>query len=131
MVGPRTRRVLQAATVPADTGTVTGREVAVSPQLVTILIALGAASIALWVDVRFPRLGPAGIRPQFVLHLLACGLILKVLVPTGLGVTAGTGTVPGTLLGVFGIAFPGLVYAFLVTVWVLKLVQHAARSSIR
>jgi hypothetical protein len=103
----------------------------VSPQLVTILIALGAAAIALWVHVRFPRLAPAGIQPRFVLHVVACGLILKLFVPSGLALTAGVGTVSATLLGVFGIAFPGLVYTFLVTVWILKLVQSAASSSIR
>ena len=102
-----------------------------SPQLVTILIALGAAAIAVWVDVRFPRLAPAGIQPRFILHVIACGIVLKLLVPSGLAVTAGVGTVSATLLGVFGIAFPGLVYSFLVTVWILKLVQSAASSSIR
>ena len=102
-----------------------------SPQLVTILIALGAAVIAVWLDVRFPRLAPAGIQPRFIIHVIACGLVLKLLVPSALSFTSGVGTVSATLLGVFGIAFPGLVYAFLVTVWILKLVQNAASSSIR
>lgn len=102
-----------------------------SPQLLTICIALGAAAIALWVHARFPRLAPKSLQLRFFLHVAGCAIVLKVAVPTAMGATAAADTLSASLLGLFGVALPALVYTFLVTVWVLKLVQNAAGSSVR
>jgi hypothetical protein len=103
----------------------------VSPQLLTICIALGAAAIALWVHARFPKLAPESLKLRFFLHVAGCAIVLNVAVPTTLRATAAADSVPASLLGLFGVAFPALVYTFLVTVWMLKLVQNAAGSSVR
>jgi hypothetical protein len=103
----------------------------VSPELLTIFIALGAAVIAVWVHARFPKLAPESLQLRFFVHVAGCAIVLKVLVPSGLGFTAGLGTVAANLFGLFGLVLPALVYTFLVTVWILKLVQNAAGSSIR
>jgi hypothetical protein len=103
----------------------------VSPQLLTICIALGAAAIAMWVHARFPTLAPESLRLRFFVHVAGCAIVLKVAVPSALGATAAADGAPVKLLGLFGVVFPALVYTFLVTVWVLKLVQNAAGSSVR
>jgi hypothetical protein len=103
----------------------------VSPELFSICVALGAAVIALWVHARFPSLAPESLQLRFFVHIALCGIVLNAVVPTALHVTTAQGSIPASLLGLFGVAFPALVYTFLVTVWVLKLVQNAASSSVR
>jgi hypothetical protein len=41
------------------------------------------------------------------------------------------GTMTAGLAALFAVILPALVYSFLITVWILKLVQNAAGSSIR
>jgi hypothetical protein len=101
--------------------------VEVSPQLFAICVAVGAAVNALWLDVRYPGLAPVGLCKRFLLHLAAAAIALKIAVPAGMHYTAGLETTSGRLLAVFGFGFPGLVYAFLVALWSLKLV-HASRG---
>lgn len=81
-------------------------------------IIVGAAAIALWMDVRFPRLGPDRL-PIVVLHLLASAMVLP-LATTFLAL--GSPEEPLRLLALlFGIVFPALVYIFIAGVWLLKL----------
>lgn len=98
-----------------------------SPETATLLFAVGAAALALWVDVRFPKLGPPSLPLGFAFHVAAVLLVCRVLVPSGVAATSGTSPAL-TLIGLFAIALPGLVYVFLVGVWTLKLVQGATRA---
>ena len=102
-----------------------------SPELLTVGLALGAAAIAVWVHARFPGLAPQTLRFRFFVHVACCGIALKVAVPSALHFIVSMGTMAASLAGIFAVVLPALVYTFLVTVWILKLVQNAAGSSIR
>jgi hypothetical protein len=89
---------------------------------VVMLFGVGAAAIALWIDVRFPGIAPRallGIVIHAVLALGACQL----LVPAGMNALLEAESAVLTLIAVFGIAFPALLYAFLVGVWTIKTAQ--------
>jgi hypothetical protein len=73
-------------------------------------------------------MAPVGLCRRFLIHLAALAVALKIAVPSGMHFAAGLETTSGRLLAVFGFGFPGLVYAFLVALWTLKLV-HATRGS--
>jgi predicted membrane channel-forming protein YqfA (hemolysin III family) len=103
----------------------------VSPQVFTVCLALGAAAIAMWLHARFPRMAPQALQLRFFVHVACCGIALKVAVPSALHFIASMGTVEAGLAALFAVVLPALVYSFLVTVWILKLVQNAAGSSIR
>jgi hypothetical protein len=97
----------------------------------TVLLALGAGALALWVDVRFPKLEPRGPDFGFLARILAVPIALTLLAPMGLHLLVDADTLALKLAGLFAVAFPCLVYAFLVAVWILKLVQRTAANSIR
>jgi hypothetical protein len=85
-----------------------------------ILLALGAAAIAVWTHTRFEGLGPSDFRGA----LFHCGLALGVgwfVVPLAITVTLTAGA--GPLLVLFGIALPSLVYLFLAALWMIKHAQ--------
>jgi hypothetical protein len=94
----------------------------VSAGFVTVLIGLGAGAIALWVDTRFPRLGPHELT-KAVLHVVAS---LAVVYATGPAMQALTASDDPrvVLLGVFGLGFPSIVYCLLAGLWVIKLAQR-------
>lgn len=86
--------------------------------------AVGAGLIALWIDVRFP-----GLAPDFRRTLLHVGIsiVLAQLIVPILGSATPAGNVPGLMLLLFCIVLPTLVYCFLASVWVIKVVQGAMR----
>lgn len=100
-----------------------------SVGLVTALIGLGAGAIALWIDVRFPRLAPQEMM-KAVFHAVA-------------SIAVGYATNPAmqmllslddprfTLLAVFGVAFPVIVYSLLAGIWVIKLAQRTLSGHLR
>jgi hypothetical protein len=94
----------------------------VNPGLFVVFIALGAAAIALWIDARFPGIAPANIR-GIVIHAALAVAAGQLLVPAGLGFVRSLESHVMTLVGVFGVAFPALIYALLVGVWMIKTAQ--------
>jgi hypothetical protein len=86
--------------------------------------AVGAASIALWVEVRFPKLGPERIMGGLV-HLLATTAAAQFLVPVALA------SATNKLLAIFLVAIPALIYAFLTGIWIMKLARNAMGNAYR
>ena len=81
-------------------------------------IIIGSAIVALWTDVRFPRLGPVSL-PTVVLHLLASAMLLPLAASF---LALGSPEQPLRVLAIlFGIVFPALVYIFIAGLWLLKL----------
>jgi hypothetical protein len=74
-------------------------------------LALGAGALALWIQVRFPRLAPSDWRVVFA-HLLASVLVIE-------NENAGTFT-----LAAVGIALPAITYLFLSSLWLLRCAQQ-------
>lgn len=90
---------------------------------VIVLIALGAAAIALWIDVRFPGVAPRNMRGILV-HAVLAVAAGKVLAPAALNFVQGLESHVYTLVGVFGVAFPAIIYALLVGVWTIRTAQN-------
>jgi hypothetical protein len=94
-----------------------------SPDLFGIALTLGAAVLAVWVVVRFPKLGPDtgfGALIQVTIAL-AAGWFL---VPVGMESAVAFNPPTGPLLAVFLFALPGLAYLFLASLWALRVLQQ-------
>jgi hypothetical protein len=88
-----------------------------------VALALGAALLALWAIVRFPRLGPEtlmGALAQVAIAFLS-GLIL---VPIGMRSALAWDATLGPLAAVFVFALPGLLYLFLASLWAMRVLQQ-------
>ena len=95
-----------------------------SVTIFLVLFALCGAAIALWIDVRFSSLAPSGIRPALIcvgISVFAAQLV----VPPALQYLFGTGSWPLSLVGLFCLAFPALVFSFLAAIWVIKIFRGA------
>jgi hypothetical protein len=90
-------------------------------EMFILCIAVGAGAIALWVDVRFPKLMPWSMR-RLLVHIIVAIAIVYVVGPA-MGVVARSGVPAANLASVFCVAFPVLVYEFLVGAWMIKLAQ--------
>jgi len=82
---------------------------------------LGAALIALWIDVRLPRLAPASLSRR-ALAALAAMVALQ-----ATPVLAGSAAALYATL--FGILLPVLVFAFLAGIWLLRSLQEPTLTS--
>jgi hypothetical protein len=94
----------------------------VTSHLVIPVFLAGAGALALWVDVRFPRLGPTELRGVVLHAICAYGLFLA----SGVFFDAAAGDVSWRRFSaVFAIELPSLVYMLIVCLWMLKLVRGA------
>jgi hypothetical protein len=90
-----------------------------SPSIFVLFLALGAAIIALWIELRFPRLAPMTLRACFV-HA-AVSFVALVVVPIAIEpMFSATQSLVVELIALFGGLFPVLVYAFLAFTWLVK-----------
>jgi hypothetical protein len=123
--GERLRRlVVRARRRRAERPVVTGMR-AVDFALA---LAIGAAVLALWVDLRLERRRPASPTTR-VAHALAAYMVLRVTAPASQSL-AGSSTAPARVLAVvFLVVLPGLVYAFLAGLWLMRTLAEVARLS--
>jgi hypothetical protein len=101
----------------------------VNAGLVTGLIALGAGAIALWIDVRFPRLAPDELA-KVMLHAAASIALGYAITPAFQALIVSEDP-RFTLLAVFGLAFPAIVYCLLAGVWMIRLAQRTLSGHLR
>jgi hypothetical protein len=87
-----------------------------SSQTFMVVLALGAALLAMWVHARFPSLAPAEL-PRTMLHAVLAFALLKA--------TPSLLDGPAPLVGTFLLVLPALVYALLGTIWLLRQAQAA------
>ena len=90
-----------------------------SPAIFLLFLALGAAFIAVWVDIRFPTLGPASLRACFV-HAAVAFVALEIVTVVIKPVLSAPDSFAAKLVALFGVLFPALVYAFLALTWLMK-----------
>ncbi len=84
-----------------------------------LFLALGAAIIALWIDLRFPRLAPMTLRANFV-HA-AVAFVALIIVPVAIEPMFSVGqSLIVQLVALIGIMFAVLVYGFLAFTWLVK-----------
>ena len=89
-----------------------------------VIVALAAAALALWLDVRFDA-GPRTLTKCFI-HTAGSMLVLKMMPAFLRLVVAGSDAPSRKLLALLIVLLPALIYAWLATIWLLKLVQRAA-----
>ena len=114
------RRAGQGGRLKGMSGSADGESV--MPQVTVVAFAVGAGALALWLDVRFPRLGPTELRGVVLHAICAYGLFL-VSGPL-FGLAAGD-AVWRRLGAIFTVGLPPLVYMLIVGLWVVKLLRGA------
>lgn len=97
-----------------------------SPMIFGTAFAVGAGAIAVWTDIRIPRLAPSAMR-GIMIHMLASFMILR-FVAGLVGPIASSGPL-AAMAAVLAIGLPAVVYAFLVGIWAIKLFQGAYAGS--
>ena len=88
-----------------------------------VVLTLGAAAIALWASVRFPKIGPDTLPGALlqVMIALAAGFLV---VPLGMRSMLTFEPPTGPLLATFLFALPGLTYLFLASLWAMRVLQR-------
>jgi hypothetical protein len=81
-----------------------------------LVLAAGAALLALWVHMRFPSLAPDRLG-RTIVHAVTAFALLKM--------TSIFGESSTVFTAVFVFVLPALVYALLCTIWVLQQAQAA------
>jgi hypothetical protein len=101
---------------------------AVSIGLLLLCFAVGAGAIALWLYVRFGsgRFAPANLRAALI-HVGASLVVGQLAVPALMKVLLAAGSPAVTLIGIFAVAFPALVYCLLASIWVITMLQGSLR----
>ena len=97
-----------------------------TPETFAVGLAIGAGAIALWMDVRVPRIAPKEMR-GVLLHAFASLIVLH-FVAGAIGPLAGDAFV-NRLLAMLGVALPALGYAFLAGIWAIRMFQGAYAGS--
>ncbi len=98
-----------------------------SPVIALFAFTLGSAALALWTYVRFPRLAPAQIR-HAILHVAAAMLIAQLVANLNVRLDVGLAGDAATLVHVFGLMLPILVYTFLAGLWMFALLTSVFRA---
>jgi hypothetical protein len=97
----------------------------VTPGAFSACLVFGAAAIALWIYVRWPRLAPS--RLQIVVAHVVLALAVGYTARFAIESVASLESAGAVLLAVFALALPTLTYNLLVALWVLAVL--AARRS--
>ena len=89
-----------------------------------VFLGIGSAAVALWINQRFPKLMPWSLAKLLVHLLLAFACVYAV--GPAMGAVGGSGVPSARLVSIFTVAFPVLVYEFLVGAWLIRLAQAAS-----
>jgi hypothetical protein len=95
-----------------------------------LAMTVGAALLALWVSVRFPRLGPETLRGallQVAIALLAGWFV----VPAAVASVVDWASPTGPLVAVLLFVLPALTYLFLATLWAMRVLQEMLQGARR
>ena len=92
-----------------------------------VAISLGAALLALWSYLRWPGAAPASFRGAVVRVVVAFGLLQIGALPLGAATGASAALAVFTLVGV---VVPILTFAFLSSLWVMRLFADMVRGSV-
>jgi hypothetical protein len=87
-----------------------------------LVLTVGAALLAVWFDLRLPKLAPVTLK-RVLLHV-ALALVGLQLIP---GIAASV----TMYLALFAIVLPALVYTFLTALWFIRIAQSTMASGLR
>jgi hypothetical protein len=91
------------------------------PAVFIVALIVGAAALALWTDVRFPKLAPSSITARLVNAGVATLALVLIPFPAEAGVLL--------FFAVMGLFLPVLGYAFLTGLWLLRCLHGALLRS--
>jgi hypothetical protein len=92
----------------------------VTTSTLVLALTVGAAALALWTYVRFDARGPEGVGAS-VLHVAAALVLVNAVGPLLMQPIVGDGkSVLRTLVALFAVFLPPLVYTFLSGLWALS-----------
>ena len=97
-----------------------------SSQSLMLVVAVGAALIALWLDVRVRRPQPRRVISTLVNVAAAFAVLSTISVPIVV-IVGGTDSPVRKMAALFLFVFPAFVYVFLSVVWFFKLAQTMMR----
>jgi hypothetical protein len=90
-----------------------------SAPVFAVMLFTAALALALWLDVRLGGKGPASLS-QIVLHAIVAILLLRAASHV-VGATDGQ----ALMIVLFAILLPALIYVFLTSLWMLKMLRGA------
>jgi len=93
-----------------------------SNQGLVASLVVGAALLALWLDLRLAARMPRSPR-RVVFHAVAA-LVATTLVPLPMVALATQHSPARALVALFAVVLPAFVYSFLTWIWLIKLVQR-------
>lgn len=92
-----------------------------SSSLFWVALLCGAAALAVWLDVRLPRLEAASLEAA-VLHAATALLVIVLLVPAVAElVLARSESLVAIEVAAIGVVLPGFTYSLLAALWLMKL----------
>jgi hypothetical protein len=99
-----------------------------SSSALVLVYTIGAAALAMWVEVRFGRLAPGSLKARFLHTALALATV-QLAVPV-MRLLVGDGESVGhSMFALLYVFLPALLYAFLASIWLLKLVAGGGRTA--
>jgi hypothetical protein len=90
----------------------------VSIATFVFVLCVGAASLALWLVVRFPNRGPSDIT-QALVHV-ALSIVLGQVMLRSIGAVADSSTPWSPFVAAFAIVLPSLTYTFVAAAWLIR-----------
>lgn len=96
----------------------------------SVLFIAAAAIVAIWIVVRYPGRAPTEFR-RALIHFGVSMVGMYVILPI---LQHDLASMPQPLqlyLSVFGLLLPALIYRFVATIWLLRLVSGSLRSALR
>jgi amino acid transporter len=96
--------------------------VAVSNGTFVVVLTVAASLLALWIDLRLPKLAPASLK-RVLLHVVSAFVALQLFAAVAATVTI--------YVALFGIVLPLLTYAFLTGIWFIRIAQSMLASGVR
>jgi hypothetical protein len=94
----------------------------VSASSFVLFLAVGAALLAMWVEARFPSLGPTEWR-RIAAHLVGAFLVIHLGMPWLGEVVRSSGVPAPAPVTALAVALPAITYLFLASLWILKRTQ--------
>jgi hypothetical protein len=94
-----------------------------------LLFAVAAFVLAVWVDVRFPRLIP-GTMGRLAVHVVAATLICAIGIGPAMEPLLASG-VAGKIAAIVAVALPALTYGMLGGVWAFRMTRAAMGGPLR
>jgi len=99
----------------------------VSPGVALVAFAFGSAALAVWFYVRFPSLAPTQLK-HAIAHVVAAIVIAQLVVSWNVRLDVGLEGHAATLVQLFGLLLPVVVYTFLSALWLFALLTGFFRA---